>query len=106
EHPAAQRLWLVRPARPRHIRTVGAGPGRARAIRRGGGGIVRPGVRLMPSRFDDQQYRRLIAEYFGASARLRMLRATAAFGAPVFVVDFDRGPRHYRTFGSFRPSFG
>src|SRR5439155_4204669 len=96
---------------PRHVRTVGAGPGRARAIRRGGSGlvgpgVVRPGICLMPSRVDDQQYRRLIAEYFGAAARLRMLRATAAFGAPVFVVDFDRGPRHYRTFGSFGPSFG
>jgi spermidine synthase len=34
------------------------------------------------------------------------LRHAAAFGAPVFVVDFDRGTRHYRTFGSFGPSFG
>jgi predicted O-methyltransferase YrrM len=34
------------------------------------------------------------------------LREAATFGAPVFVVDFDRGPRHYRTFGSFGPSFG
>ncbi len=55
---------------------------------------------------DDEQLRRLIADYFGAAARLRLLRATPAFGAPVFVVDFDRGPRHYRTLGSFGPSFG
>src|SRR5260370_7409163 len=60
----------------------------------------------MAPRGDDQQLRRLIADYFGAAARLRLLRATPAFGAPVFVVDFDRGPRHYRTLGSFGPSFG
>src|SRR5438132_8428360 len=55
---------------------------------------------------DDERLRRLIADYFGAAARLRMLREAPTFGAPVFVVDFDRGPRHYRTFGSFGPSFG
>src|SRR5712692_10373983 len=55
---------------------------------------------------DDERLRRLIADYFGAAARLRVLREAATFGAPVFVVDFDRGPRHYRTFGSFGPSFG
>jgi hypothetical protein len=60
----------------------------------------------MAIRTDDEHLRRLIAEYFGAAARLRQLRATTAFGAPVFVVDFDRGVRHYRTFGSFGPSFG
>jgi hypothetical protein len=60
----------------------------------------------MPLRGDDAQWRRLIAEYFGAGSRLRVLRHAAAFGAPVFVVDFDRGARHYRTFGSFGPSFG
>jgi len=60
----------------------------------------------MATRTDDEHLRRLIADYFGAAARLRQLRATAAFGAPVFVVDFDRGVRHYRTFGSFGPSFG
>jgi predicted O-methyltransferase YrrM len=54
----------------------------------------------------DEHLRRLVADYFGAASRLRLLRATAAFGAPVFVVDFDRGARHYRTFGSFGPSFG
>lgn len=54
----------------------------------------------------DDQLRRLIADYFGAASRLRLLRAAPAFGAPVFVVDFDRSPRHYRTLGSFGPSFG
>ena len=60
----------------------------------------------MTRSLDDERLRRLIADYFGAASRLRMLRAAATFGAPVFVVDFDRGLRHYRTFGSFGPSFG
>jgi predicted O-methyltransferase YrrM len=60
----------------------------------------------MSDRTDDQHLRRLIAEYFGSGSRLRVLRPAAAFGASVFVVDFDRGVRHYRTFGSFGPSFG
>jgi hypothetical protein len=60
----------------------------------------------MQSRIDDQHWRRLVAEYFGAASRVRALRHAPAFGAPVFVVDFDRGARHYRTFGSFGPSFG
>ena len=55
---------------------------------------------------DDEHLRRLIGDYFGATSRLRVLRATPAFGAPVFAVDFDRGLRHYRTLGSFGPSFG
>ncbi len=55
---------------------------------------------------DEPHLKRLIADYFGGSSRLRVLRQTTAFGAPVFVVDFDRGVRHYRTFGSFGPSFG
>ena len=54
----------------------------------------------------DEHLRRLVADYFGATSRLRLLRATSAFGAPVFVVDFDRGARHYRTLGSFGPTFG
>ena len=53
----------------------------------------------------DERRRRLINEYFGGHARVRVLRESPAFGAPVFVVDFDRGPRHYRTLGSFGPSF-
>jgi hypothetical protein len=60
----------------------------------------------MPAARDDSELRRLIAEYFGPAARLRILRPAPAFGASVFVVDFDRGARHYRTFGSFGPSFG
>jgi hypothetical protein len=60
----------------------------------------------MAVRASDEHLRRLVADYFGAASRLRLLRATGAFGAPVFVVDFDRGVRHYRTFGSFGPSFG
>jgi hypothetical protein len=54
---------------------------------------------------DDDRRRRLIHEYFGANARIRVLRTAPVFGAPVFVVDFDRGARHYRTFGSFGPIF-
>jgi len=60
----------------------------------------------MVDRVDDQHLRRLIVDYFGGGSRLRVLRRAAAFGASVFVVDFDRGVRHYRTFGSFGPSFG
>jgi predicted O-methyltransferase YrrM len=51
----------------------------------------------------DQRLRALVADYFGEHARVRQLRPTAVFGAPVFVVDFDRGVRHYRTLGSFGP---
>ena len=60
----------------------------------------------MPRLADEPYLRRLIAEYFGAGARLRVLRRAPVFGAPIFVVDFDRGVRHYRTLGSFGPSFG
>ena len=60
----------------------------------------------MPAPADNERLRRLIADYFGGGSRLRILRQTAAFGAPVFVVDFDRGVRHYRTLGSFGPTFG
>ena len=60
----------------------------------------------MAARADDQNLRRLIADYFGGNSRLRVLRQAPTFGASVFVVDFDRGTRHYRTFGSFGPSFG
>lgn len=60
----------------------------------------------MAARTDDQDLRRLIADYFGGGSRLRVLRPAPAFGASVFVVDYDRGPRHYRTLGSFGPSFG
>src|SRR3954470_6973302 len=58
------------------------------------------------ARSGDAHLRELVADYFGSSSRLRILRHTDAFGAAVFVVDFDRGPRHYRTLGSFGPNFG
>ncbi|MBV9966546.1 MAG: hypothetical protein JO008_12720, partial [Alphaproteobacteria bacterium] len=58
------------------------------------------------ARAGDAHLRDLVAEYFGSSSRLRILRHTDEFGAAVFVVDFDRGPRHYRTLGSFGPNFG
>jgi len=60
----------------------------------------------MADRGDDLYLKRLIADYFGSGSRLRVLRQAPAFGASVFVVDFDRGSRHYRTLGSFGPSFG
>jgi hypothetical protein len=60
----------------------------------------------MPGRSDEAYLRRLVADYFGAGSRLRVLRPAAVFGSHVFVIDFDRGARHYRTFGSFGPSFG
>ena len=60
----------------------------------------------MPAPADNERLRQLIGEYFGAGSRLRILRQTSTFGASVFVIDFDRGVRHYRTLGSFGPSFG
>src|SRR5271168_865066 len=54
---------------------------------------------------DEERQRRLIHEYFGADARIRMLRPAPTFGASLFVIDFDRGTRHYRTLGSFGASF-
>ena len=49
----------------------------------------------------EERQRSLVVEYFGTQARIRVLRRAAAFGAPVFVVDFDRGSRTFRTLGSF-----
>jgi predicted O-methyltransferase YrrM len=54
---------------------------------------------------DEQRQRRLIHDYFGDDARIRMLRSAPTFGAPLFVIDFDRGARHYRTLGSFGVPF-
>jgi hypothetical protein len=51
--------------------------------------------------YGEERQRSLIFEYFGSDARIRALRHAATFGASVFVVDFDRGPRHFRTLGSF-----
>jgi hypothetical protein len=54
---------------------------------------------------EEERQRRLILEYFGQDARIRMLRPAPTFGASLFVIDFDRGTRHYRTLGSFGASF-
>lgn len=51
--------------------------------------------------YSDERQRSLILDYFGGDARIRLLRHAGAFGAPVFVIDFDRGTRHFRTLGSF-----
>jgi hypothetical protein len=51
--------------------------------------------------YSDERQRSLILDYFGGDARIRVLRRAETFGAPVFAVDFDRGPRHFRTLGSF-----
>jgi hypothetical protein len=51
--------------------------------------------------YGDERQRSLILDYFGGDSRIRMLRRAETFGAAVFVVDFDRGPRHFRTLGSF-----
>jgi hypothetical protein len=51
--------------------------------------------------YDEQRQRSLILDYFGSDARIRVLRRAEIFGAAIFVVDFDRGPRHFRTLGSF-----
>jgi hypothetical protein len=51
--------------------------------------------------YSEERRRNLVFDYFGDDARVRLLRRTPTFGAPVFVVDFDRGPRHFRTLGSF-----
>ncbi|HTW50952.1 MAG TPA: hypothetical protein VME45_03550, partial [Stellaceae bacterium] len=54
---------------------------------------------------DEERQRRLIHDYFGNDARIRMLRPAPTFGASLFVIDFDRGARHYRTLGSFGAAF-
>jgi hypothetical protein len=51
--------------------------------------------------YGEERQRSLILDYFGSDARIRVLRRAETFGAAVFVVDFDRGPRHFRTLGSF-----
>jgi hypothetical protein len=51
--------------------------------------------------YSEERQRSLILDYFGSDARIRVLRRADTFGAPVFVIDFDRGPRHFRTLGSF-----
>jgi hypothetical protein len=56
---------------------------------------------LPPDPLGSEDRRRLVLDYFGGSARIRVMRRAATFGAPVFVVDFDQGARHLRTLGSF-----
>jgi hypothetical protein len=55
----------------------------------------------MITEYSEERQRSLILDYFGRDARTRLLRRADTFGAPVFVVDFDRGTRHFRTLGSF-----
>jgi hypothetical protein len=55
----------------------------------------------MITEYGEERQRSLILDYFGGDARIRLLRRAETFGAPVFVIDFDRGPRHFRTLGSF-----
>jgi hypothetical protein len=55
----------------------------------------------MLTEFDEERMRRLILDYFGSEARIRLMRRAPTFGAMVFTVDFDRGSRHFRTLGSF-----
>jgi spermidine synthase len=61
--------------------------------------------RVMVKTADNERQRRLIHDYFGGDARIRILRPAPIFGAALFVIDFDRGARHYRTLGSFGSSF-
>ena len=51
--------------------------------------------------YGEERQKSLILDYFSRDARIRLLRRAGTFGAPVFVVDFDRGSRHFRTLGSF-----
>ena len=39
----------------------------------------------------EERQKSLILDYFSRDARIRLLRRAETFGAPVFVVDFDRG---------------
>ena len=55
----------------------------------------------MITEYGEERQKSLILDYFGRDARIRLLRRAETFGAPVFVVDFDRGTRHFRTLGSF-----
>ncbi len=51
--------------------------------------------------YGEERQRSLVFDYFGNDARIRVLRRAEIFGAAIFVVDFDRGPRNFRTLGSF-----
>ena len=63
----------------------------------------RPSPGETPDRGDaEERRRRLIHQVHGDGARIRLLSEAATVGAPVFVVDFDDGPRHCRLLGTFR----
>ncbi len=62
------------------------------------------GAREEMSVESEERARSLVLDYFGNEAQIRVLRHAETFGAPVFVVDFDRGARHFRTLGSFGAS--
>ena len=55
----------------------------------------------MITEYGEERQKSLILDYFGRDGRIRLLRRAPTFGSSVFVVDFDRGPRHFRTLGSF-----
>ncbi len=55
----------------------------------------------MITEYSEERQKSLILDYFARDARIRLLRRAPTFGASVFVVDFDRGQRHFRTLGSF-----
>jgi hypothetical protein len=55
----------------------------------------------MITEFGEERQRSLILDYFSRDARIHLLRRAPTFGTSVFVVDFDRGTRHFRTLGSF-----
>jgi hypothetical protein len=48
--------------------------------------------------------RTLIYQAHGPDARVRLISELSTSGAPVFVVDFEHGRRHYRVLGSSRAS--
>src|SRR5204863_404955 len=110
----SERVYLAVPRPPRTARGLSPeAPGVRRLCRRIGLGLLLVGRRSgtiavieEPVPYRPRRAAALAADYFGSSSRLRILRHTEAFGAAVFVVDFDRGPRHYRTLGSFGPNFG
>ena len=52
---------------------------------------------------DHDYQRHVIHKAHGADARIRVLSDAQDFGAPVFVVDIDKGPEHYRILGAFGP---
>src|SRR5260370_41679590 len=60
-----------------------------------------PGLDVVITDYREERQRSLVLDYFGNDARIRVLRRAEAFGAAIFVVDFDRGPRNFRTLGSF-----